>query len=175
MELAQAEAAREAEQQRQREPSQSGDQGKRSEDSGAEQAASGRNPQQTPQTTPNPVEASAPRSVSLALIVGGVRGGDNTKIPTLVVLPGTTQARLLLNLKENNYPSYHASLQTIAGLEVFSQRGIKPARAKTGASFVFTVPTRKFAGGDYVLTLKGINPDGEVDDLSKSLFRVEKK
>jgi hypothetical protein len=35
--------------------------------------------------------------------------------------------------------------------------------------------THRFASGDYVLTLRGIDPDGEVDDLSKSLFRVEKK
>lgn len=175
--LAQTEAARQAEQQRrEREQSQrTADQGTGAGDSAAEQAVVGPNPQQIPQPTPNAAEDSAPRSVSLALAVGGVRGGDNAKIPTLVVPPGTTHARLLLNLKENNYPSYRASLQTIAGVEIFSQTGVKPGRSKTGASFVFTVPAQKFAGGDYVLTLRGINPDGEVDDLSKSLFRVEKK
>jgi anti-sigma factor RsiW len=134
-----------------------------------------RTPQQIPQPTPTPTLDSAPHSVSLALIVGGVRGGDNTKIPTLVIPPGTTQARLLLNLNESNYPRYRASLQTIRGVEVFSQKGVKPRRAKSGASFVFTLPAGKFLSGDYVLTLRGVNPDGEVDDLSKSLFRVEKK
>lgn len=171
--LAQTEAAREAEQQRrEREQSQqNADQGRRAEESAPKQAAVGSNPQRTA----NPVEGSAPRSVALALTIGGVRGGDNTQIPTLVIPPGTTQARLLLNLKENNYSSYRASLQTIAGGEIFSQTNVKPRGTKSGASFVFTVRAHKFASGDYILTLRGVNPDGEVDDLSKSLFRVETK
>ena len=164
-ELARTQAAREAQEERERLAQPTPDEAKRVE----------RTPQQISQPTPTPTLDSAPHSVSLALIVGGMRGGDNTKIPTLVILPGTTQARLLLNLKENNYSSYRASLQTIAGVEIFSQTNVKPGRAKTGASFVFTVPAHKFANGDYVLTLRGIDPDGEVDDLSKSLFRVEKK
>lgn len=131
------------------------------------------NPQQIPQ--PTPTLDSAPRSVSLALTVGGVRGGDKTKTPTLIIPTGTTQARLLVNLKENNYSSYRASLQTIAGVEIFDQTNVKPRSTKSGARFVFTMLTHRFASGDYVLTLRGINPDGEVDDLSKSLFRVEKK
>jgi hypothetical protein len=164
-ELAQTQAAREAQEQRER--------ARLAQPAPDEAKHAQRSPQQIPQ--PTPTLDSAPRSVSLALIVGGMRGGDNTKIPTLVIPPGTTQARLLLNLKENNYPSYRASLQTIGGVEIFSQKGVKPGRAKTGASFVFTLPAGKLSSGDYVLTLRGINPDGEVDDLSKSLFRVEKK
>lgn len=164
-ELAQTQATREAQEQRERaRPAQpTPDEAKHAQ----------RSPQQIP--TPTPTLDSAPRSVFLALTVGGVRGADNTKTPTLVIPPDTTQARLQLNLKGNNYPSYRASLQTIAGVEIFSQTGVKPRRAKTGASFVFTVPAGKLASGDYVLTLRGINPDGEVDDLSKSLFRVEKR
>jgi len=169
----QAAAARETEhQQRLREQlRQLGEQGGRANQSADKQAAVEPNPQ----PTPNPTDASAPHSVSLALTVGGVRGGDSNQIRTLIIPPGTTQARLLLNLKENNYPGYRASLQTIGGVEVFSQKGVKPLLSKTGAIFVFTVPAHKLAAGDYVLTLRGINPDGEVDDLSKSLFRVEKK
>lgn len=175
-ELSQTEASREAEQKRREQSQQTAEQGRRADES----AAVGPNPQHPPpptpiQPAPTPPQGSGPRSVTLALTVGGVRGGDSNQIPTLVILPGTTQARLLLNLKENNYPSYRASLQTIAGVEVFSQRSVKPGRAKPGAGFVFTVPAHKLAGGDYIFTLRGINPDGEVDDLSKSLFRIEKR
>ncbi|HEX6189736.1 MAG TPA: hypothetical protein VFZ40_16795 [Pyrinomonadaceae bacterium] len=173
-ELARTRAAQEAQQKRERELSQPpADQGKRVDDLAAEGNRVEPSPEQI--TQPTPTSNAAPRSVTLALTVGGVRGGGNTEIPTLVISPDTAQARLLLNLKENNYPSYRASLQTIAGVEIFSQTGVKPVRAKTGASFVFTVPAHKLAAGDYVLTLRGNNPDGEVDDLSKSLFRVEKK
>jgi hypothetical protein len=107
--------------------------------------------------------------------VGGVRGGDKGQTPTLIIPSDTTQARLVLNLKENDYPRYNASLQSVAGAEIFSQKGARPTRAKTGASFVFTVPAGKLESGDYILTLRGVNPDGEVDELSKSLFRVVKK
>ncbi len=173
---AQTAAAREAEeQQHQRERSQqTANQGSPAESPSAQQAAVGSNSQPIPPPTPTPTIKPAPHTVTLALAVGGVRGGEGNQIPTLVILPGTTQARLLLSLKEDNYPSYHASLQTIAGVEVFS-RSVKSVGEKTGAGFVFTVPAHKFAGGDYVLTLRGINPDGEADNLTKSLFRVVKR
>ncbi len=164
-ELARAQAAREAQEKRERE--------RRAQPTPDEANRVNRTPQQIAQ--PTPPSDSAPRSVSLALTVGMVRGGDIPKTPTLVIPSGTGQVRILLNLKENNYSRYRASLQTIAGVEILSQNGIKPARAKHGASFVFTLPASKLSNGDYVLTLRGINPDGEIDDLSKSLFRVEKK
>jgi len=166
-ELARTQAAREAQEERERarlaQPTP--DEAKRAESV----------PQQIPQPTPTPTLDSAPRSVTLALMVSGVRGGDSSKTPILFLPSGTTQVRLLLKLKENNYPSYRASLQAISGTEILSQSNVRPLSTKTGASFVFTVPAQKFAGGDYVLTLRGINPDGEIDDLSKSLFRIEKR
>lgn len=148
---------------------------RRAQESIARQTPEGSKPQVVPQPSPSPVEGSVPRSVSLALVVGGVRGGNSNEVQTLVIPPGTSEARLSLNLKESNYPSYQASLETIAGVEVFNQKVVKPTRARTGASFVFTVPVNKLANGDYVLTLKGNNSDGEVDNLSKSLFRVQKR
>ncbi len=175
-ELAQTQAASESQQQIQRELSpQAAEEKRRAEELAAEQHRLQRSPQESPQPTPTQDVSSAPRSVTLVLAVGNVRGGNNGQTPMLIIPSNTAQARLLLNLKENDYPSYQASLQRIAGAEVFSQRGVKPGRAKTGASFIFTVPARQLASGDYVFTLRGINPNGEVDDLSKSLFRVEKR
>ncbi len=166
-ELAQTQKAIEAEQQRRAgEQAQQADERRRAEELAAGQA--------TP-PPPSPTVSSEPRSVSLALIVGGVRGADNGQIPTLVLLPDTTEARLHLNLKENDFPSYRATLQTITGVEVFSQTNLKPRRGNSGASFSFTVPARKLESGDYVLILRGVSPSGEVEDLSKSLFRVKKR
>ncbi len=157
------------------------DQQRRERERSQQAANQGRRPEEaiaakpSPQPSPTPKSEFAPHSVSLALTVGVVRGGDNRQIPTLVIQPDTTQAQLLLNLKENDYSSYRASLQTVAGKEVFSQPNVKPRRAITGASFIFTVPARKLESGDYVLTLRGVSANGEVEDLSKSLFRVEKR
>ena len=127
-------------------------------------------PQETPPPTQTPVRSSG-TTVSLALTVGGVRGGDSGRTPTLVIPQDTTQARLILSLKDNDYPSYNVSLQTVAGAEIFNQRNVRPR----GVRFVFTVPADRLESGDYILTLRGVGPDGKVDDLSKSLFRVEKR
>jgi hypothetical protein len=175
-ELSQTRAASETQQRREPEQSQPpANESRGADELAAERERVERRPQRVPQPTPTPTSGSAPRSVSLALTVGGVRSGDTGQTPTLVIPPGTTQARLQLLLNDDDYPGYRAALRAVGGAEIFSQRGVKPRRAKTGAIFVFTVPAHKLAAGDYVLTLGGINPDGEVDDLSKSLFRVEKR
>lgn len=167
-EAAQAQLAQAEQRRRERELSQQA----------ANEANRAKEPPAKPETadpSPSQMPQPEPRSVVLALTFGGVRGGETGQTPTLIIPPGTTQARLVLNLKENDYPSYNASLQSVSGAEIFSQRGVKPAGAKTGAVFVFTVPAAKLESGDYVLTLKGVNPNGEIDELSKSLFRVVKK
>ncbi len=149
---------------------------KQAEELTAERERLQRAQQQTTQPAPIPPlrAATAPTFVTLLLTVGGVRGAGTGQMPTLVIPPGTAQARLQLNLKENDYPNYRVSLQAVGGREIFSQQGLKPRPAKSGASFVLTVPAHKLAAGDYILTLKGVSQDGEIDDLSKSIFRVEK-
>lgn len=132
-------------------------------------------PPETSSPLPNSITNSAPRTVSLALTVGGVRSADSSPTQTLVIPRDTTQARLLLNLKDNSYASYRVSLRQIGGPEIFTQTNIRPHTTKAGASFVFKVPAKQLTSGDYVLTLGGITPTGEVDDLNKSLFRVEKR
>lgn len=132
--------------------------------------------QQPPQTTPTPtVRAAPPSFVTLLLTAGGVRGSDTVGTQTLIIPQGTTQARLQLNLKENDYPGYRVSLQTVGGREIFSRQNLKPRTMKTGASFILTVPAQQLANGEYILTLRGVSPEGEVDDLSKSIFRVENR
>lgn len=127
------------------------------------------------QPSPNSITNSAPRTVTLALIAGGVRGADGGPTQTLVIPHDTTEAQILLDLKDDSYTRYRVSLRQIGGPEIFTQTNIRPRSTKAGARFVFTVPARKLTSGDYALTLGGITPEGEVDDLNKSLFRVEKR
>lgn len=115
---------------------------------------------------------SAPRFVSLALAVSGVRSADASKPDRLVIPPGTEQVHLELKVSESDYKSYRALLETAGGRRIFS-RGKLPAR-KSGRSFVLVVPARKFASGDYILTLKGESQNGEIEDVSKFIFHVEK-
>lgn len=127
-----------------------------------------------PQHSPSPSTSPTRPVAFLALTVGGVRGADNGGTQTLIIPHDTPQAQILLKLKDNSYPRYRVSLQKIGGAEILSQTNLKPRITKSGASFGLLVPADKFAGGDYVLTLKGVGPNG-VDDISKSLFRVEKR
>jgi hypothetical protein len=130
---------------------------------------------QPPQTaTTPPVRPAAPVFVTLLLTAGSVRGGDTGQPQTLVIPQGTAQARLQLNLKDNNYPSYRVSLHRVGGEETLNQ-SLKPRNTKAGALFVLSVPVSQLATGDYILTLRGVSQNGEIDDLSKSIFRVEKK
>jgi hypothetical protein len=177
-EAAQIQAAREHQEQQAREPEaakQPPAPPQPTEKPPDEEKSAQSSPPPTPPSSPNPPVSPAPHVAFLALNVGGVRGGDNGRTPILVIPQDTTQARLLLKLQDNSYSSYRLSLEKIGGAEIFRQTNMKPRSTKSGASFVFTVPARNFANGDYALTLSGINPDGEVDDLSKSLFRVEKR
>jgi len=123
--------------------------------------------------SPSPA-AAAPSVASLVLLAGGTRGVDAGAPPTLLIHKGTRLVRLRLKLRENEYQGYQLALQAVGGREVFNRR-LKPATGRRGASFTITLPASEAAAGDYILTLKGSAPGGELEDVSQSLFRVEKK
>jgi hypothetical protein len=127
------------------------------------------------QIGPTPSESSGACFRSLLLFASGIRGAETGSAPKLTVPHGTQQVRLQLNLKDNSYPRYEVELRAIGGQEIFRRRNLKPQATKTGARFVISLPAAKFSSGDYMLTLKGVAQDGEVEDVSKSLFSVEKK
>ena len=163
---AQAEQARQAEQQL------AGEQTRSEELAAALERARA---EATPQPTPTAPERPAPFVASLMLIVGGARGIDTAAPPTLVIRKATQQVQLQLRLRENAYPRYQLALQAVGGKEIFNRQHVKPQAGKSGASFVFTLPASQVSVGDYLLTLRGYLPSGELEDVSQSLFRVERK
>jgi len=131
-------------------------------------------PQSQTQPTSTPAERPAAIVASLVLTASSIRGVDTGAAPRLVIPQGTEQVRLQLNLQGNDYQSYQLVLQAVEGREIFNQR-VKPTPTKSGASFIITLPAAKLSAGDYLLTLKGLTTGGESEDVSQSLFRVEKK
>jgi hypothetical protein len=125
-------------------------------------------PNQTPPNQPLPAFAS------LILTVGGARGAHTGPPATLVIPTRTMTVRIQLNLTDNDYPSYAAVLQTADGEQLFKREGLQ-SRSQARPHLVVIVPANRFANGDYILTLKGVRQKGEVEDVSKLLFRVEKK
>jgi hypothetical protein len=131
--------------------------------------------EQAAKPLPSPSLNATPAFVALVLSAAGIRGTD-TGPPKLLVIPaGTEEVRLQLNLEESGYRSYRASLQQAGGKEISARQQLIPKTTKSGASFTLIIPAQRFATGDYILTLRGVTQSGEVEDVSKSLFRVEKK
>jgi hypothetical protein len=126
-----------------------------------------------PSPSPSASESS-PSFVTLALTVSGIRGSESGP-PALLVIPARTeQVRIQLTLRENDYLSYSAALQPAGGKEMFVWPQLTPKITKSGTSFGLIISAQRFASGDYILTLRGISRTGEAQDVSKSLFRVER-
>lgn len=132
-----------------------------------------RDDQPTVSPSPTPIK-SAQAFVSLVLAVGGTRSIDGATPARLVIPPGTEQVRIQLNLRENAYSIYRVVVQAADSREVFGSGRIVAKRAGSGATLTLTLPAQTFTNGDYILTLRGVTSSGEVEDVSKSIFSVEK-
>jgi len=128
-----------------------------------------------PQPTPTMPESPTLAVASLVLTASGARGIDTGAAPKLVIHPGTHQVRFQLNLKENEYRRYHVALREVGGREIFNRQNFKPRITRSGATFTFSLPASLVNSGDYLLMLKGLTKSGDLEDVSESLFRVEKK
>jgi hypothetical protein len=163
-----------AQQQRERELQQQASSERQRADQLAAELERRRDDQTIVAPSPTPVK-SVPAFASLVLTIGGTRSIEGAPPALLVIPTGTEQVRLQLNLQENNYASYRAVLQAAGGREVFASAGLAAKPGRSGAGLTLTIPAQRFASGDYILTLKGVGKTGEVEDVSKSIFRVERK
>ena len=132
-------------------------------------------PQVTKSQPKAPSTQTTTAFVTLLLTAGGIRGTDTALAPEIIIPTGKEQVRIQLNLRESGYSNYRVVLQAVGGETIFSRQGVKPQATRSGSTFVINVPARRFASGDYILTLRGVRPDAEIDDVSKSIFRVVKK
>ena len=117
---------------------------------------------------------STPLTPSLILAIVGIRSPEVGPPATLVIPAGASQARVLLKLKDNDYPSYGVLVQSADGRLVFKRANLRPQN-RGQSSLAFIVPASKLPNGDYILSVRGTSPGGESEDISKSLFRVERK
>src|SRR5262249_22244330 len=122
----------------------------------------------------NRPEKAAPAFVSLLLLAPARRGAE-TASRTLSIPEGTRDVHIQLKLAENEYQSYRLELQQAGGKQVLNQRSVQPAVTRSGVTFNLSLPASRFTTGDYILTLRGVTRSGELDDVSKFLFHVEKK
>jgi hypothetical protein len=129
----------------------------------------------TAQPSPTPAARTPPVVATLVMTAGGTRSTEAGPPTTLRLTARTEQVSLRLNLSEADYRSYSGVLRRAGGGEVFSWRRVTARPAKSGKTVSFQLPARSLAEGDYVLTLKGTRDTGEAEDVSVSLFSVERR
>lgn len=112
---------------------------------------------------------------TLVLSIAGTRSVDTGPPALLTIRNGTDQVRIQLNLRESDYSNYRAVLQSAGGAEIFSWNRLTPRANRAGATLSLVLPARRLTPGDYILTLRGVSESGEVEDVSKSLFRVARE
>lgn len=109
--------------------------------------------------------AATPTLFSFVLMPGLTRDADVTK--PLLIPAGAGDVRLQLELKKKGgYKNYLASVQTLDGEQVWSQK-LETAQ--------LTVPAKVLPAGDYVIELKGIAASGEQEDAGQFYFTVVRK
>lgn len=120
--------------------------------------------------------ASTPLIVSLLLRAGSERGPQAAPPTTLSIPASAREVRLQLTADASSeYSIFDLSVRRAGDGDVFAAPHAQPQRTASGAVFTARVPADRLATGDYILTLRGRTAAGDVDDISRTLFHVERQ
>ncbi|MGH9903151.1 MAG: hypothetical protein ACRD68_15195, partial [Pyrinomonadaceae bacterium] len=121
------------------------------------------------QSPPAPSQNSV---VALALMPGLARGSAD--LPKLTIPAGTRRARLRVGLERSDegYESYRVEIRDASGQAVWHQRNLRQ-RARGVVTLDLSADTLN--AGEYELTLRGVTPDGVVEDIGYYYFNVLKR
>ncbi len=117
---------------------------------------------------------AAPPSVIASFILspGLTRGaGEGGRF---VVPAEATEIRLQVRFRVGDYSVYAAEVQTVEGRRVWSERGLKARARGEDRWVIMSVPARAVRDQDYILTLRGVAPTGELKVVSEYAFRIVK-
>jgi anti-sigma-K factor RskA len=122
---------------------------------------------------PEQVEAASPKAtVATFVLSAGLtrsRPGQNE----LVVQSGIVDVRLQIDLPGDvKHFRYRGALRTPEGRDVWSQDVLPDRTQPTVSRVLVIVPSLVLPDGDYVLSLKGFLPSGDVENLPSRVFRV---
>ena len=129
-------------------------------------------PNAGPEARPPIAPAPSPTEVALLRIDVSEMRDHPSQPPSRLTLPaGIDRVQIQLTIPADEYPAYQASLQCVGRPAHWRQAGLHPRNNR----FTFLLPAHLFESGDYLLTLRGVTAQGEVDDVSQSPIRVEKR
>lgn len=143
-------------------------------------------PKTSPSVTPTPAkpEGKTPATnkqnraeldnvVASLTLESSVRGnGDKAK---LELAPKVKTVRFFLPLEKVEYASYSAVIETSEREKVHEWQAQKPHASRGSKGVMLQIPAAKLANGQYLLTLNGINKQGEAEGIDNFLFNVVKK
>jgi hypothetical protein len=117
-----------------------------------------------PQKSPMP----APRSViaTITLTPGLTRGSGTAASVELPATDGVV--KLSLPPEHGNFRRYAVIVETVDGRQVWQQ-----TVRSTSGNISTNIPRKRLLRGDYIITLKGIAPDGVADVLNEYTFTVK--
>ena len=116
-----------------------------------------------------------PAPVFFALSLRGFRDSGGQEPRPLIIPRGAEEARLRINLTENEFPGYQVMLLKADGKEVFAIKGLSPQATRNGYVLIVNIPARNLATGDNIIALSGISAAGEVETLGKVIVKVRRR
>ena len=87
----------------------------------------------------------------------------------------TAEVRLQLTIQEHEYVTYRVIFRAVGGGDVARRGPLTLTPAGSGATITLTVPAGQFQSGDYILTLQGQTSAGDIEDVSQSILRVDRR
>ncbi|MDQ6785885.1 MAG: hypothetical protein M3033_03585 [Acidobacteriota bacterium] len=129
------------------------------------------NANQSASPAPTPEKQRAPVTAFLALAVGGVRSGGETK--TLQIAPNITDVRLKLDFEGGDFENYSATVQTVDGRAIWRGRAVS-SKTQMAHSASINLPARLLARGDYLVTLSGTEKSGAPQTIEEYYFTVRR-
>jgi len=118
-----------------------------------------------------------PRDLPTLKLAPGV--SRDTKEPQqrqrLQISPETQLVRLQLSLgSPESFESFRVILETAAGDTVLTQYQLAARRTEKGKAVILTLPANLFAYDDYLITLLGVLPSREIEEIGHYFFSVMK-
>ena len=104
---------------------------------------------------------------------GRSRGGGQAD--KLVIPPSAVLVQLQLDLATASQPSYRAFLNNGQGSEIWSQAELKAKVTADGQVVVISLPASLLTPDTYLLKLKGVATNGDLENAGSCQFQVLNK
>lgn len=129
-------------------------------------------PTPTPSIPPTPTPAPSPSRTFIAtLALMSLRGAEEIQSFDIPALADVFELRLTLPEGDRGYPSYQVAVrQDATGEEVTGNEGLRVKQS--AGQLVLRVDASRFEHGRYSLTVQGVTPAGDIEDLAFPEFEV---